>query len=86
MTIHPTIEGTPAPGYAIGRITVDPPTAIVAGPVSRLEAVTTLTTETISVEGATKEVTQTVSLGVADAELRLRDVRTARVTVQIVRK
>ena len=37
-------------------------------------------------EGAIRDVTQTVNVGVADSELRLRDVRTVRVTVQIVRK
>ena len=86
LPVRPVVDGTPAPGYAIGRIRVDPETVEVVGPVSRLDAISAATTETISVDGATKDVTQTVNIGVADSELRLRDARTARVTVQIVRK
>jgi YbbR domain-containing protein len=86
LPIHAIPVGTPAPGFMVGRITVDPATAVVIGPVSHLETLGALTAETISVEGATKDVTQTVNIGVADPELRLRDARTVRVTVQIVRK
>jgi YbbR domain-containing protein len=86
VSVLPTVEGQPAAGYAIGRIGVDPRKVFVVGPVSHLEAITGVTTEPVSVEGATKDVAQTVNIAVADSELRLRDVRTARVTVQIVRK
>jgi YbbR domain-containing protein len=86
VPIRPVIQGQPAAGYAVGQITVDPPRATVLGPVSRLETLTAATTEPISVEGLTATVTQTVNVGVADAELRLSVVRTARVTVHIVRK
>jgi hypothetical protein len=40
----------------------------------------------VSIEGATKDVTQVVNIGITDSELRLKDVRVARVTVRIVRK
>jgi len=86
LPIEPLVEGTPAPGFVRGQVTVDPPRVIVVGPVSRLEAVTSATTEPVSVEGATKDVTATVNIGVADSELRLLEARTARVTVHIVRK
>jgi YbbR domain-containing protein len=86
LPIVPLIDGMPAPGYAIGKITVEPAIAIVVGPLRRLEAVKSATTEAVLVEGATRDVTKTVGIGVTDAELRLRDARTARVTVQIVKK
>ena len=86
VPVRPTIAGQPAPGYTIGRILVDPAKVFVVGPISHLEAIDAVTTEAVSVEGAIRDVTQTVNVGVADSELRLRDVRTVRVTVQIVRK
>jgi len=86
LPVHPEVEGTPAPGYVVGSITVDPTSVVVVGPVSRLEAVSSATTETVSVDGATGDVTQDVNVGVTDSELRLREPRTARVTVRIVRK
>jgi len=86
VPIRPTIHGEPAPGYLIGAVTIEPPTAFVVGPTSHLSAIASVTTEPVSVEGATRDVTQTVTIGVADPELRLRDVRPARVTVRIVRK
>jgi YbbR domain-containing protein len=86
VPVGATVAGQPAPGYAIGRIVVVPAKVFVVGPVSHLDAIIGATAEAVSVEGATKDVTLNVNIGVADPELRLRDVRTARVTVQIVRK
>ena len=46
----------------------------------------TIATEPVVVAGATKDVTQVVGFEVTDPEVRLRDVRVARVTVRIVKK
>jgi YbbR domain-containing protein len=86
MSVRPLIEGQPAPGYSIGAVVADPPTVFVFGPDSHLKAMTSVTTEPVSIEGATKDVTQVVNIGITDSELRLKDVRVARVTVRIVRK
>ena len=86
VPITPAITGRPAPGFAVTGWTCDPPRAVLVGPASRLDAVKSATTEAISVEGASASVTQTVNVGVADPELRLGGVRTARVTVTIARK
>jgi YbbR domain-containing protein len=86
VSIKPLIQGQPAPGYVTSAIIADPPAVFVVGPVSHLDALTSVTTEPVSVEGLTRDVTQTVTIGVSDPELRLRDVRTARVTVKIVRR
>jgi YbbR domain-containing protein len=86
VSVRPLISGQPAPGYAIGGIVADPPTVFVFGPISHVDAMNVVTTEPVSVEGATKDVTQVVNIGIADPEVRLRDIRMARVTVRIVRK
>ena len=86
LVVKPVVDGTPAPGFVVGGIASDPAHVTVVGPVARLDAMPNATTEAVSVEGATRDVIQTVNVGVADPELRLRDVRTVRVTVRIVRK
>ena len=86
VKIVPPTQGQPAPGYGVAAIIADPPAVFVVGPMSHLNALTSVSTEPVSIEGATKDVTQTVTLGVSDPELRLREVRTARVTVKIVRR
>jgi len=86
LPITALVEGQPAPGYVVGTITVDPKRVRVAGPESRLRDVTSAITERVSVEGLSSTVTQTVTIGVPDNELRLTDVRTARVTVTIAPK
>jgi YbbR domain-containing protein len=86
LPITARVEGTPAPGFAVGTIVVDPKKVRVAGPESRLREASSAITERVSVDGLSATVTQTVTIGVPDNELRLTDVRTARVTVTIVPK
>lgn len=77
------IEGEPASGYAVGGITVAPSTVSVVGPAGALSSLTEAITEPISVAGASRPVTDTVTIGVADPVVRLRQPQTARVTVAI---
>jgi YbbR domain-containing protein len=77
------IEGEPAAGYAVGGVTVDPPTVDIFGPAGALNGLTEAITEPISVDGASGPVTETVTIGVADPVVRLRAAQTARVTVSI---
>jgi len=86
LSVEPTVAGQPAPGFAIGSRLADPPTVFVFGPQTHLEALTSVTTDAVSVEGATRDVTQVVNIAITDPELRLRDVKVVRVTVHIVRK
>jgi YbbR domain-containing protein len=84
VPVVPAVEGEPAMGYAAGRVTVAPPTVEVVGALSRLNALREATTEPVSIRNATKPVVDTVTVGVADAELRLRAPRSATVTVDIM--
>ncbi len=77
------VEGEPAAGYAVGGVTVDPPTVAIVGPAGALNGLTEAITEPISVAGASGPVTETVTIGVADPVVRLRQAQTARVTVSI---
>ena len=77
------IEGEPAPGYAVGGITVEPATVAIVGPATALNGLTEAITEPISVAGASSPVKETVTIGVADPVVRLQQVQNANVRIAI---
>jgi len=83
VPVKPVIEGVPAPGFVISQIVADPATVMIMGPARRIAATTAATTDRVSIEGAKSSVTQSVSVGVPDGALRLKEARTARVVVTI---
>ena len=84
MPIVPSVDGRPAPGYAVGEMTAEPRTAEVIGPETAVERATEVLAEPVPVNGAKADVRQAVTLGLLDPSLRLKTARTATVTVQIV--
>ena len=84
VAIVPDIEGTPAEGFTMGRITTEPPTVDVIGPETRLQELREALTEPVSVNGAAQRVEVEVTVGVADQTLRPVTPLSARVTVEIV--
>jgi len=84
VPVRASVEGVPAEGFTIGTVTVDPAEVEVVGPESQLKVLDSAITETVMVDGATATVTHTVSIGVVNAAVRLRESRTATVTVEIL--
>jgi YbbR domain-containing protein len=84
VPVVPSVEGNPAPGYIVGKITSDPEKVEVTGPESAVERVTEAITEPISVTGARDSVSDTVTVGFLDPSLRLRSSHVAAVRVQII--
>jgi YbbR domain-containing protein len=84
VPVSAAVEGDPAPGYVIGRASVTPATVEVVGPESRLRDLASATTEPVSVAGQKATVTDMVTIGVADAALRLAQTQTATVTVEVL--
>jgi YbbR domain-containing protein len=84
VTVIPAVDGRPAPGYVVGSLEADPKTVEVIGPETAVRRATEALTEPVSVSGARDRVQQSVTLGLIDPSLRLKDVGTAMVTVQIV--
>ena len=84
VRVVPDIEGRPAAGFAVGRITAVPATVEVVGPAGRLAGLTEALTEPVPIEGASGRVRETVTVGVADPVVRLRTPGAAVVTVEIV--
>lgn len=84
VPVSPVIEGDPESGFVVGRITTSPATVQVLGPVGRLEALLEATTEPVRVDGARATVRDSVTIGVEDTAVRLREPQVAVVTVEIV--
>jgi YbbR domain-containing protein len=84
VPVTPAIEGDPAPGFVIGRATASPATVEVLGPESRLRDLASATTEPVSVAGQKNTVSDVVTIGVADAALRLAENQSATVSVEIL--
>src|SRR5947207_841084 len=84
VPVEPAVDGRPAPGYVVGAMIADPKNVEVIGPESAVRRVTEALTEPVSVFGARDRVRQTVTLGLIDPSLRLKNARTAVVTVNIV--
>lgn len=84
VPVVPSVDGHPAPGYIVGSRTANPARVDVVGPESVVKSVMEVLTEPVSVAGAREQVTQTVALGVLDPSLRLKNIRQAAVTVDIV--
>jgi YbbR domain-containing protein len=83
VPIKPAVDGTPAPGFEIGRMDADPPTVEVTGPESAVKRVTEVVTEPVPVTGARERVRETVTVGVLDPALRITGAKSAVVTVAI---
>ena len=84
VPVSPVVEGDPAPGFMVGRVTSSPATVEVFGPVGRLENLREATTEPVRVDGARAPVQDRVTIGVEDATVRLREPQTALVSVEVL--
>jgi YbbR domain-containing protein len=83
VPVVPDMDDEPASGFEVTRVTADPATVEVTGPSSEVQSVTEATTEPVSVRGATKPVIDTVTIGVPNSNVRLRNPRSAIVTVEV---
>lgn len=84
VPIQPSVEGEPAPGYIIGKITAEPSKVEVVGPESVLRRVAEAITEPLWVGAAKSDVRSSVIVGVAEEGVRVNGTRTAVVTVAVV--
>src|SRR5262245_44417718 len=83
VPVVPALEGDPAPGYVVGRVSADPGTVEIVGPDSRVRQISEATTEPVSVKEARIRVRDGVTIGVLDSSVRLAQPQIANVTVEI---
>jgi YbbR domain-containing protein len=84
VPVNPIVTGTPAAGFRIDRITVDPLVVSVEGDQSQLAGLQTADTAPVSVTGATREVTSDVVYALPTGVSVVGSAGTARVTVRVV--
>lgn len=84
VPVVPAVEGDPAPGFVVGKVSVEPPTIEVIGPQSAIDRVTEALTEPVNVGGASAAVADGVTVGFQDPALRMKAPRQARVTVEVI--
>ena len=83
VPVEPDVDGYPAPGFRVVKISSEPATVEIAGPESALKKLTAAVTEPVSVENESRTVHETVTIGVQDSSLRLKVAQSAVVTVTI---
>jgi hypothetical protein len=83
VPVVPTIEGEPANGYVMGRVTASPASVDVVGPESVIRELTEAITEPVDIRGAMGRVRDTVTIGVPESSVRLKFPRNAIVVVEI---
>ena len=84
VPVVPAVEGKPAPGFIIGRVSSDPATVRIVGPESRVRQLSEATTEPVVLNGNRERMRDTVTVGVADSAVRLADPVTAQVQVDVL--
>lgn len=83
VPVMPQLEGEPAPGFVVGRVTAQPATVRVVGPESRVRQLSEAMTEPVVVTGAQERVRDTVTIGLADSAVRLVEPQQAAATVLV---
>ena len=83
VPIVPAIDGDPAPGYVVGRISAEPSTIQIIGPESHVTEVAEATTEPVEIDGKSERVRDVVAVGVTDSSVRLVQPLSATVVVEI---
>ncbi len=83
VPVVPDLDGEPARGYVVGRVTATPATVEIVGPSSAVQLITEATTEPVDITGATGPVRDTVTIGLPDSVARLRNPQSGLVTVDI---
>jgi len=83
VPVVPATQGEPAPGFVAGRVSAEPATVDIVGPDTRVRQIAEATTEPVSIAGARSRVRDVVTVGVADASVRLLQPQSATVIVEV---
>jgi len=84
VAVVPAVEGEPAPGFVVGKLSTSPSEVEIVGPESAIKTASEALTEPVSVAGARSDVSESVMVGLQDPVLRLKTPRPANVVVQII--
>jgi YbbR domain-containing protein len=83
VPVQPQFVGTPAPGFRLTQVTIEPTTVTVEGPASLADRVHAALTEPVNIHMRTQSLQMMVQVGLDSPEWRVVDPREVRVVVQI---
>jgi len=83
VKVKPDVEGTPADGYKLGRVSVAPPRVRITGARSEVLRLSEVATETIDVAGATELVEREVRVAPGAGHVWADSPKTVKVTVEV---
>ena len=81
--VKPVVQGKPARGYRVSKITVDPPSINMEGARGHLTGLKEVVTEAVDISDLTETVKVEVPLRIADLSLKRAVKRTATVTIVV---
>jgi len=84
VPVEARVIGTPAPGFQVLGVTVQPPTLTVVGPESRTRQIDSVVTEPINIDGVSTTTRRAVYLHLPDPPVRLVGPQDVFVTVTVV--
>lgn len=84
VPITPLVSGTPAHGYELSEITIEPSEVEITGPRSAVQNCTRIQTQAVSVKGADSTVVRTVNPDNLGRSLKLAGKQTVTVTALVV--
>jgi YbbR domain-containing protein len=84
VSVEARVTGTPAPGFQVAGVTVQPATLTVIGPESRIRRIKSIFTEPVNIGGASATMRSPVYLHLPDPPVRLVGSQDVVVTVTIV--
>jgi len=84
IPVRPRVTGEPAAGMAVGEVDVRPPAVLVSGPRLQLQALRSVTTDAIGVDGAEGPVEAIVAVRSPQPLVRIIEPLAVRVTVEVV--
>jgi YbbR domain-containing protein len=82
VPVVPVVQGTPAAGFAVAAVRVQPVSVMISGPRAVLEGVEQVMTEPLSVEGARDDVSEAVALALPEG-VSVEGSASVRVTVTV---
>ena len=83
VPVKPEVDGEPAPGYEIRRVTVEPASVEVVGPESALRDLAGAVTEPVELKASAAQIRESVDVVILNSMARLRQPQRAVVTVDI---
>jgi YbbR domain-containing protein len=83
VPVRPRLLGRPATGLEVTEVTSEPSEVRISGPKSRVQEVESAFTEPVSLEGATGDRSESVSVGLEDPMLRLLGSPRVRVSARL---